>query len=74
MKFMILFLLLVFSISVFSQGKGVHQNGYWYGDNISEEHVFDKKLGYALVEFFKDECAASIVDFGCLLNMFCEFG
>lgn len=44
---------------------GVHENGYWYGEDVVSEHRFDKCLAIALVHFFKSENVKSIVDFGC---------
>lgn len=46
-------------------GKNVHQHGYWYGEQIESEHAFDPQLAQALVDFFTEQKAESIVDFGC---------
>lgn len=43
----------------------IHENGYWCGVEANREHVFDRSLARALVEFFQSEKATSIVDFGC---------
>lgn len=69
MKRSFLFLVLAnaasFSLIGKEKDKGIHENGYWFGDNIDEMHCFDPSLANALTRFFKLEKARSIVDFGC---------
>jgi 2-polyprenyl-3-methyl-5-hydroxy-6-metoxy-1,4-benzoquinol methylase len=43
----------------------IHPNGYWEGLEADAQHVHDPNLAECLVSFFKNECATSIVDFGC---------
>jgi cyclopropane fatty-acyl-phospholipid synthase-like methyltransferase len=43
----------------------IHPNGYWEGREASSQHVHDPHLAECLVNFFKNQGATSIVDFGC---------
>ena len=43
----------------------IHPNGYWEGLEANSQHVHDQKLAQCLVNFFKNEGATSMVDFGC---------
>lgn len=42
----------------------ISEQGYWIGD-VEELHVFDSILGEAIADFFAEEKAGSVVDFGC---------
>lgn len=55
---------LALSLSCFADSK-IHDHGYWIGTDIMDQHAFDRQLGNALVDFFKQEKAETIVDFGC---------
>ena len=48
--------------------KEIHQHGYWSGDDVGSEHCFDLLLAETLVDFFKQENASSLIDFGCGLG------
>ncbi len=61
-------LTVAFTMSVFLPLFGssdVHEHGYWSGEDVIYEHRFDNNLAQALVGFFKNENAKTIVDFGC---------
>lgn len=43
---------------------GISKQGFWLDDTL-ENHRYDEPLAKALLEFFKQQEALSIVDFGC---------
>lgn len=43
----------------------IDEHGFWVGEKAENEHVFDAPLAAALQEFFSNERAGTIVDFGC---------
>lgn len=43
----------------------IHNHGYWCGEEVDKQHLFDFKLAKALARFFINEKAESVVDFGC---------
>lgn len=43
----------------------IHPNGYWIGEDAVKEHIFDANLAEAIADFFEEEGAKTIVDFGC---------
>jgi cyclopropane fatty-acyl-phospholipid synthase-like methyltransferase len=43
----------------------IHKNGYWQGMESSSQHVYDSRLAFGLINFFKNENITSLVDFGC---------
>lgn len=61
-KIFLLFLMLATSLYTNSQ---IHEHGYWIGTDIMCEHQFDRQLANALSDFFKQEKAKTVVDFGC---------
>jgi 2-polyprenyl-3-methyl-5-hydroxy-6-metoxy-1,4-benzoquinol methylase len=54
----------------------IDEHGFWVGNDVQCEHVYDAKLSAALLSFFQSQNANSIVDFGCGLGSyvksFCE--
>ena len=50
--------------SLIAESSSIHEHGYWCGD-VSKAHVTDHYLANGLVQFFKKEGAASVVDLGC---------
>jgi len=67
-----LFCLFIFCLGIcrhffkkYYQALQIHKHGYWQGANVSTLHYFDPSLADALVHFFTEEKAQSIVDFGC---------
>ncbi len=61
MKRIIISILLSFSSLTFASGN-IHNHGYWEDES---GHITDWALADALVDFFKNEKAKTIVDFGC---------
>lgn len=68
----IIFLLLFFgvfgllTVPVSAAGRvEIDAHGYWRGEGAVREHRFDVFLSSALICFFQDEGAHSVVDFGC---------
>ncbi len=51
-------------------GVDVHPHGYWYGDKTENQHAFDPLLANALAQFFQEEGALSVADFGCGLGYY----
>lgn len=45
--------------------KDINKKGYWIGEDAEEWHITDWNLARAIVDFLKNEKAATIVDFGC---------
>ena len=43
----------------------INKHGYWEGAEAESQHIYDLPLSNALVEFFTQQNAKSIVDFGC---------
>jgi cyclopropane fatty-acyl-phospholipid synthase-like methyltransferase len=43
----------------------IHQNGFWIGIEASSQHCYDPALGQAITNFFLNENAINIIDFGC---------
>lgn len=60
-----IFLSYLFSMNCLLAVQVVHDHGYWQGENVDGLHVFDPALAEALREFFTEEKAHSVVDFGC---------
>lgn len=56
--------ILVF-LSVCFADSHIHEHGYWIGDEILHQHKFDQQLANALSDFFQEQKAQSVVDFGC---------
>ncbi|KAL1500134.1 hypothetical protein AB1Y20_012806 [Prymnesium parvum] len=46
-------------------GSAIHPHGYWLGARARSQHQFDRPLAAALLAFFRQEGAASVVDLGC---------
>ncbi len=46
----------------------IDPRGYWIGKEAFHYHIYDRELGLGLVDFFNDEKAQLIVDFGCGLG------
>lgn len=43
----------------------IDEHGYYLGTEHSDQYYFDEPLARALIQFFKNEGAQSVVDFGC---------
>ncbi len=43
----------------------INRNGFWEGIEVKREHFYDSNLGKCLTNFFKNENATNVVDFGC---------
>lgn len=43
----------------------IHPHGYWLGLEHPEQHRFDAALAHSMINFFKEQGAKNIVDFGC---------
>lgn len=43
----------------------IHENGYWIGQEVKSQHLFDPKLCKSLITFFKNEKCKNLADFGC---------
>ena len=43
----------------------INQNGFWEGVEAQTQHIYDAKLSLALLEFFMNEKANTVCDFGC---------
>lgn len=56
--------LLTFSLFICNAVE-IHDHGYWMGDDVKDNHIFDSKLADGLVEFFHAEEATYVGDFGC---------
>lgn len=65
MKIFSLFFFITFSLSAFE----ISEKGYWIGD-VEECHALDGVLGEAIADFFVQENAKSVVDFGCGLGSY----
>jgi len=50
---------------IIEEGISKQINGRGFYEGIEHNHDYDKPLGKALLEFFKNEGAESVVDFGC---------
>lgn len=48
-----------------SQLQAIHEHGYWEFNDSESEHIFDPNLSMALIDFFYEEQASTLVDFGC---------
>jgi hypothetical protein len=59
------YILIFFLIPIFSKKAEIHPNGFWCGLEAKQQHRFDANLADALLNFFLQEKATSIVDFGC---------
>ena len=68
--FRINFFLLVFfsNLTAFE----ISEKGYWIGD-VEECHAIDGYLGLAIADFFVNEGASSVVDFGCGIGAYVNF-
>jgi cyclopropane fatty-acyl-phospholipid synthase-like methyltransferase len=58
------FFLLSSSLWSFDHPFEISEKGYWIGD-VPECHVTDRVLGEAIADFFIEEDARTVVDFGC---------
>jgi 2-polyprenyl-3-methyl-5-hydroxy-6-metoxy-1,4-benzoquinol methylase len=67
MKIFLFFITLYFSLNSFE----ISHKGYWIGD-VREGHAFDDTLAEAIADFFVEQQACSIVDFGCGLGRYVE--
>lgn len=45
------------------KAKSIHEHGYW--TDSYDDHLFDKGLSEAIVEYFKNNNVKTCVDFGC---------
>lgn len=61
----LLYLLGLFFIFPSCEAKAIHEHGYWIGEDVLNEHAFDPTLAKGLIQFFQEEKAHSLVDFGC---------
>jgi cyclopropane fatty-acyl-phospholipid synthase-like methyltransferase len=61
MKGLVLLILLLGSAHAVT----IDERGFWVGNDADIRHTYDTGMGYALVKFFKNEQAASVVDLGC---------
>ena len=43
----------------------IHAHGYWDGPFAASQHQYDAKLSEALLAFFREEKARTVVDLGC---------
>ena len=50
----------------------ISDKGYWIGD-VEECHAIDGYLGLAIADFFVEEKAESVVDFGCGVGAYVKF-
>lgn len=43
----------------------INKNGFWEGKQAESQHIHDKTLSLALINFFKNEKIDNVCDFGC---------
>lgn len=43
----------------------IDQNGFWVGQAVDQEHVYDDQLANAIANFLLKENTSTVVDFGC---------
>ena len=56
----------------YSKGS-IHPNGYWDGPSTSSQHAYDAHLSEALLAFFREENATTVVDLGCGMGSYVRF-
>ncbi len=58
-------ILVTHTSSIPLQASYIDPKGSWHGSDVQCFHIFDPSLAQGLVDFFKQENANSVVDFGC---------
>lgn len=50
----------------------IDKHGFWVGNDVQREHVYDPCLGNAIATFLESEDAFTLVDFGCGLGNYSQ--